>query len=172
MTFSQTQTLVKKLLKNYESRGQTFDYEHFLTHLKHQLGERGNHVIGTWNKNLQVGGSLYKEFTVKALHLVEKSIDGYGNESYFERNHYIIQIFKIPLREKCTLFNLMKVACYCALFLFHARSKDYPPRILANFKEQQINSMEMLVMNYDEDCLLQEDDVRELVSSAAKALRC
>jgi hypothetical protein len=94
-----------------------------------------------WNVELRRNGELYHTFTKKILILPEKIVSGFGVEELVNKNHYMIQIFRIPLQDDPTLFNLLLVALYTGFLLISLRSNDFPEGIVKAYKDLKMHNM-------------------------------
>lgn len=100
-----------------------------------------------WNEDLLYNGTMYHTpeelleknqawwFTKKVLVLPEKLTSGWGVDELLDKNHFMIQIFRIPLQEQPTLFNLLKIGIYTGLLLNTLKAQDFPEGIVKAFED-------------------------------------
>ena len=97
---------------------------------------------------------MYHTFTKKVLPLPEKIISGFGIEELIDKNHWIIQIFKIPLNDPPTLGNLLKIAIYNGLLQVNIKSNDLPEGIVKAYKDLKMHNMINYISRSEYDKLL------------------
>ena len=168
--FDEIQSLGTKLSQKHRD----LDYLKILDELSDQLGAYGDTLVGPWNKELSQDGTLYFTFTRKVLELPEFIISGFGHKEAIDRNHFIIQIFRIPLQEEPTLFNLLRVSFYCGLLLHGLKSQDFPEGIVKAFKGLKVNELVNFVtrQNYQEAVeKIPTDDASQLIRDLACAAK-
>lgn len=141
--YNKIQSIVTKLCKTYKINDNSLDYESMIDALVVELDNQkyGSESVGNWRDEFQVNGTMYRTFTQKVLSLPEKLVDGFGRESLIDKHHQVMQIFRIPLNEPCTLVNLLRVACYSSLTAYSLKSDDFPEGIVKAFKGLSMTSM-------------------------------
>lgn len=120
-----------------------------------------------WNAELLEGGLLYVTFTDKVLDLPEKIITGKGIEKLIQKNHYLIEVFRIPITCEPTLINVMKIAFYNGLLMAQLRATDFPDGLISAYKKFQ---MEKLFNYVDTKDWNGGAITEELVSTLRKAM--
>ena len=104
--------LVHTLIQKLQKKHRNLDYAKLINDLRLILGETGNIEFDKWHEDLEEGGIMYCTFTKKVLLLPEKLINGWGTETFVDKHHFMIEIFRMPLDSAPTLFNLLKIAIY------------------------------------------------------------
>lgn len=94
-----------------------------------------------WCSDIQVGGSMYSIFTYKALSLPEKVIDGFRQEHLLLHNFYIIEQFRIPLRNEPTLKNILTVAYRIGQLSKWLKVRQYPEGLVHTYKKLYAHRM-------------------------------
>jgi hypothetical protein len=112
-----------------------------------------------WSSDFANGGSMYTSFTCKILLLPESIINGFGHQKIIDKNHFMMQIFRIPLKESCTLGNLLRIACYTGILSACMKSDDFPEGIVRTFKALNM---------YSVDCYVNTDRYTEAVKDITK----
>lgn len=140
--FEIIQDTVTKLCKTHKLNSTDLNHETVIESLVDGLGTDSELTVGEWRRDFQPPrGTMYTTFTKKILSLPETLIDGFGRESIIFQNHYMIEVFRIPLRRPCTLANVLTLACYTALISFDLRKDDFPDGIVRAFKNLEMTSL-------------------------------
>jgi hypothetical protein len=135
--------LVQQLSQKFLRKNKDLDHEKLARDLGDFLEELeiGNLSFKEWNVEFRRNGEMYHTFTKKILVLPEKIISGFGVEEMVDKNHYLIQIFRLPLQDVPTLFNLLLVAMYTGFLLLSLRSNDFPEGIVKAYKDLKMHNM-------------------------------
>lgn len=133
--------VVQSLTQKFQRRYKELNYEELVHGLHESLDEYADFEFPEWHNDLQHGGIMYHTFTKKVLPLPEKIISGYGTEELLDKNHFMIQIFRIPYQEPSTLFNLLRVAVYTGLLNLTLRANDFPDGIVKAYKDLKMHNL-------------------------------
>lgn len=106
-------------------------------------------TFSSWYREVLPGGVIHSAFTEKVLDLPEKYINGRGDEELIENNHYLIEVFRIPIKDKPTLKNLMRVAFNYGLLSAKIRQKDFPDGIVRTLKHLKAYQICNFISNAD-----------------------
>lgn len=136
------QQLSIKLMKKHKD----LDYHNLAEVLYSALGEYTDLTVGEWSEGLLADGpngqgDMYVTFTKKVLELPEKVISGFGCEQYIDKNHFMIQVFRIPLDSQPTLYNLLLIAMYTGFLSLVLRVDDMPQGIVKAFQNLKMHNM-------------------------------
>jgi hypothetical protein len=148
------QTLVQKFQKKYKN----LDHEKLITAMDALLTRENvsELELPAWHKDLGYGEDMYCTFTKKVLLLPEKIISGHGTIELITKNHFMIQIFRIPFRESPTLGNLLKVALYSGLLIGNLRVNDFPDGIVKAYKDLKMHNLINFVNREDYTTLMKK----------------
>lgn len=80
-----------------------------------------------WNTIILPNGEYYNLIGDKVLSLTEYSINGKGKKKLVEHNHFIIQLFRIPQKEKPTLKKIIQLAFNAGQLSVFLKSKTFEP---------------------------------------------
>lgn len=157
--------LVQTLTQKFQRKNKDLDYEKLIGGLEDVLGEEGNLEFPDWHEDLSHGKVMYHTFTKKVLPLPEKIINGYGTEELLDKNHFMIQIFRIPYRDPPTLLNLLKIAVYTGLLMITLRVNDFPDGIVKAYKDLKMNNLINFINRDDYTRLMEQmpDDMTKRV---------
>ena len=137
---------IYKFAIQYRRRSPNMPYEHLLDTIS---GACGDLTLRGWNPELMAGGALFLTFTDKIMPLPETIINGRGESHMIERNHFIMQIFRIPLEREPTLGNLLAIAFYSGLLMANFRSDDFPAGIVKAYKDLNMHALVNFVERKD-----------------------
>ena len=127
--------------KLYKIHKADLKYENMLLALETLLQEdQFNVKIADWSHVFSLGGALYTSFTTKIMLLPETIIDGYLNHHRIHKNHFMMQIFRIPLNETCSVLSMLKIACYTGILSACLKAEDFPEGIVKAYKALNIHS--------------------------------
>ena len=115
-----------------------------------------------WSPDIQIGGSMYSIFTYKALSLPEKVTDGFRQEHLLLHNFYIIEQFRIPLREQATLKNILTVAYRIGQLSKWLKVRQYPEGLVHTYKKLYAHRM----VNYIDKNIIIPDQLPKIVKQA------
>ena len=146
--FEDIQTLATKFLR----KNKDLDYIKLLDELRDIMGDSANISLNHWCKGFQTEEDMYCTFTRKVLPLPEKVISGFGDMEYIDKHHFIIEVFRTPLKEEATLFNLLKISFYCGLLLSNLKVNDLPEGIVKAYRDLKMHNLINFVSrkNYNE----------------------
>lgn len=133
--------VVQSLTQKFQRKYKDLNYDELVNGLHNALDEYADLEFPEWHKDLQHGEIMYHTFTKKVLPLPEKIISGYGTEELLDKNHFMIQIFRIPYQEQPTLFNLLRVAVYTGLLVLTLRANDFPDGIVKAYKDLKMHNL-------------------------------
>lgn len=155
--------LVQSLTQKFQRKNKDLDYEKLISGLVEVLGDEGNIEFSGWHKDLQYGEIMYSTFTKKILPLPEKIISGYGTEEFLDKNHFMIQIFRIPYQDAPTLLNLLKIAVYTGLLMLTLRANDFPDGIVKAYKDLKMHNLINFISRNDYTTLMDQmpDDMTQ-----------
>lgn len=164
-----------KLMKKHKD----LDYNKLADDLYTALDEYAETPVGEWSDGLLPDGpdgqgDMYVTFTKKVLELPEKMVSGFGAEEYITKNHFMIQIFRIPLDHEPTLYNLLLIAMYTGFLTVILRVDDMPHGIVKAFQnlkmQNRINYVSSDAYQKAMDSLPQsmEKDVKTAMVASAK----
>jgi hypothetical protein len=135
--FDLTQTLTQK----FQRKNKDLDYLLFIDHIDDLLGDHSSLTFSNWHEDLAENGLMYHTFTKKLLPLPEKIISGFGKEELLDKNHCMIQIFKIPFLEEPTLMNLLKIGVYTGILSVNLKSSDFPEGIVKAYRDLKMHNL-------------------------------
>jgi hypothetical protein len=163
--------LVQVLTQKFQRKNKDLDYENMVAGLQECLGEEGLLEFPAWHRDLSHGEIMYCTFTKKILPLPEKIISGHGKEELLDKNHFMIQIFRIPYTEQPNLFNLLRVAVYTGLLMLTLRSNDFPDGIVKAYKDLKMHNLINFVSRDDYTALMEQmpDDMVRRVTDGLVA---
>lgn len=132
------QAMAGKLYKIHKS---DLKYENMIDalHMKMQ-DEYFNSKLAEWPSEFSLGGALHTSFTSKIMLLPETVIDGLNNHHKIHKNHFMMQIFRMPLQETCSILNLLTIACYTGILSSCLKVDDFPEGIVKAYKALNIHS--------------------------------
>lgn len=158
--------LVLTLSQKFYRKNKDLDYEKLIDGLEQVLGEEGDIAFPNWHKDLHHGEIMYCTFTKKVLPLPEKIISGYGTVELLDKNHFMIQIFRIPYQEPPTLFNLLRIAVYTGLLAPTLRANDFPDGIVKAYKDLKMHNLINYISREDYTRLMEQmpDDMTKRVT--------
>ena len=155
--------LVQSLVQKFQKKYKTLDHEKLIAAMDGLLSKEGimELELPSWHKDLAYGEDMYCTFTKKVLLLPEKIISGHGTTELITKNHFMIQIFRIPYREAPTLGNLLKIALYSGLLLGNLRVNDFPDGIVKAYKDLKMHNLINFVNRDDYTLLMNKlpDDI-------------
>ena len=135
--------MANKLYKKYKTN---LNHENMIEEMIKELTTVKKEIPNlTWNKDFATGGSMYLCFTSKVLLLPETIINGFGHKCDVDKNHFIIQVFRIPLLAECNLENLLRIACYTGILQACMKADDFPEGIVRTFKALNMYSSSVYV---------------------------
>jgi hypothetical protein len=148
--YTAVQTIASKLYKKHRDG---LKYEQMIIGMMTELGEFGYrsltepHVVQgeSWSPDFAHGGSMYMCFTSKILPLPESIVNGFGHQQRIDKNHFMMQVFRIPLREECNLGNLLRIACYTGILLSCMKADDFPEGVVRTFKALNMHSLDCYI---------------------------
>lgn|SRR3989338_5085539 len=111
-----------------------------------------SYEFSRWNSDVLPDGVLYSIFTETIMDLPEKVINGKGETEILTENHYLIEQFRIPLKNKPTFINVLKIAWTAGLLHPHLKIKDYPEGIVKNYRDLHVHHL----INY-----LSDDEIKQ-----------
>ncbi len=94
-----------------------------------------------WNNDIQFGGTTYRTFADKIMNLPEYYITGNYEQVLQEKNHYFMQILRIPNQNILTLRILMKLAVYNGLLTANLLKSDFPDGLVKLYKNLHLYRM-------------------------------
>lgn len=134
--------LIQSLTQKLQRKNKNLDYTKLIEDIGVILGTSGDISFDKWHEDLAAPyGVMYCTFTKKVLPLPEKVISGLGVEEFLDKNHFMIQIFRIPLTEEPTALNLLKIAVYTGLLVKTLRSSDFPEGIAKAYSDLKMHNM-------------------------------
>jgi hypothetical protein len=136
--YTHVQTMAGKLSKRHR---EGLKYDNVIQALTEELESLQNMSLGTWSPDFAFGGSMYATFTSKILLLPETIINGFGQQSTIDKNHFMMEIFRIPLNKPCTLLQLLHIACFTGILSASMKSEDFPDGIVRAFKSLNLYAM-------------------------------
>ncbi len=136
--YTAVQTMASKLHKKYKDN---LNYNEMIKAMINEVNIVGDVELGSWSMDFAPGGAMYTSFTSKVLHLPETIINGFGQQKIIDKNHFMMQVFRIPLQEKCTLSNLLRIACYTGILGACMKADDFPEGIVRTFKALNLHAM-------------------------------
>jgi hypothetical protein len=138
--YTLVQTMASKLAKKHRTE---LKYDDMIQALSDELKEFGvgEMSLGTWSQDFAFGGAMYTTFTSKVLLLPETIINGFGQQEIVDKNHFMMEIFRIPLNKPCTLESLLYIACYTGILSACMKSEDFPEGIVRTFKALNLHAM-------------------------------
>jgi len=159
------QLLTQKLRRKHGAR---LNYEGIINVLSDVLQGHGLLQFSDWHPDVKNGGLYYHTFTKKVLALPERVISGSGDEQILDQNHFIIQIFRIPLKESPTLLNLLKIAVYTGILTQTMKAQDYPEGIVKAFNSLKMHQFINYVSREEYNTLLSRvpKDIGEVIKSS------
>ena len=163
---------IQNLSQKFQKKTKDLDYLLFIEHINSLLGEYINHKFPNWHEDLMEDGIMYHTFTKKVLQLPEKIISGFGNEEIIDKNHFMIQVFKIPLREDATLGNLVKIAVYTGFLSVNLKGNDFPDGIVKAYRDLKMHNLINYISRDDYTKLigvLPEDIVKQVTDNLAQS---
>jgi hypothetical protein len=145
--YTAVQTMASKLYKKHRDG---LKYEQMIIGMLTELGSLGDRVLGRpdpgpWSPDFAQGGAMYLCFTGKLLTLPESIINGFGQRQLLDKNHFMMQVFRIPLKEECSLGNLLRIACYTGILGACMKADDFPEGIVRTFKALNMHSLDCYV---------------------------
>lgn len=166
--------LVQSLIQKFQKKYKTLDHERLISAMDTLLSKEGviDMELPSWHKDLSYGEDMYCTFTKKVLLLPEKIISGHGTTELITKNHFMIQIFRIPYRDPPTLGNLLKVALYSGLLMSNLRANDFPDGIVKAYKDLKMHNLINFVNREDYTLLMKQmpDDIsKKLTDSLVEA---
>lgn len=100
-----------------------------------------------WKRDVTKDGIMYLNISDKVMDLPEKTISGRGKTETIKRNHYLIQIFRIPLRYAPTLQNIILIALYSGQLMARFVQSEFPEGLVKACKNLKFHSL----LNFVED---------------------
>ena len=94
--------LVKKKSHDLRKQNSNADGLKFWKPIKNELSKYDELKANQWKK-------LKKEY-MEIMYIPEYTIDGYGNQSIIEFNHFLIQTVRIPLNEEPNIRKIIQIA--------------------------------------------------------------
>jgi hypothetical protein len=140
--YTAVQTMASKLYKKHRDG---LKYEQMIIGMTNELAELSSAPLGAWSPDFSHGGSMYMCFTSKILPLPESIINGFGHHQHIDKNHFMMQVFRIPLKEECTLRNLLRIGCYTGILMACMKADDFPEGIVRTFKSLNMYSLDCYV---------------------------
>jgi hypothetical protein len=147
---------IYKFALQYRKRLPTAPYDYLADVLQDACGETGGLVCNGWNPELKFGGPLHMTFTEKIMPLPETVINGRGESHKIDRNHFIMQIFRIPESEEPTINNILRIALYSGLLMAQFKSDDFPAGIVKAYKDLNMHTLVNFVERKDYEHLLEK----------------
>lgn len=166
--------LIQTLTQKFQRKDKDLDHELLVNSLAVVLDEEGEYQFPDWHNDLKPGQIMYCTFTKKVLPLPEKIVSGYGVEEIIDKNHFMIQIFRIPYREEPTLLNLLKIAVYTGLLMTTLRSNDFPDGIVKAYKDLKMHNLINFISREHYTALMErmpDDMTRRVTEGLVEALR-
>jgi hypothetical protein len=154
--YTAVQTMASKLHKKYKDN---LKFSEMIDAMVSELGSVGDTELGSWSADLAPGGAMYTSFTSKVLPLPETIINGFGQHKIIDKNHFMMQVFRIPLNEKCTLSNILRIACYTGILGASMKADDFPEGIVRTFKALNLHAMV---------CYVDSENFNDLTTSIIK----
>ena len=136
--YTAVQTMASKLHKKYKDN---LNYTEMIKSMVSELGEVGDRELGSWSADFVPGGAMYASFTSKVLPLPETIINGFGQQKVIDKNHFMMQVFRIPMQENCTISNVLLIACYTGMLGACMKADDFPEGIVRTFKALNLHAM-------------------------------
>ncbi len=161
--YTAIQTTANKLYKKHRDG---LKYEQMINGMLTELNVNnfadiclGGSPNGAWSPDFAHGGAMYTSFTCKIFPLPESIINGFGHRQIIDKNHFMMQIFRIPLKEDCTLGNLLRIACYTGILSACMKADDFPEGIVRTFKALNMYAL---------DCYVNTERYTEAVKAISK----
>ena len=164
--------LIQTLTQKFQRKNKDLDYLMFINHIQEVLGEHGTLTFSSWHEDLAENGLMYHTFTKKVLPLPEKIISGFGKEELLDKNHCMIQIFKIPLNEDPNLFNLLKIAVYSGILLVTLKASDFPEGIVKAYRDLKMHNLINFISRDNYTSLMEkmpDDIVKQITDSLGES---
>jgi len=160
--------LVQTLTQKFQRKNKDLDSDRLIEGLEDVLSDEGDLPFPEWHPDLSHGKTMYVTFTKKVLPLPEKIVSGYGTEELIDKNHFMIQIFRIPYREPPTLFNLLRVAVYTGLLMQTLRANDFPDGIVKAYKDLKMHNLINFISREHYTALMEQmpDDMTQRVTDS------
>ena len=138
--YTHVQSMASKLAKKHRTG---LKYDNMIQALSDELADLGvgEMSLGAWSPDFAFGGAMYTTFTSKVLLLPETIINGFGQQEIVDKNHFMMEIFRIPLNKPCTLDQLLQIACYTGILSACMKSEDFPEGIVRTFKALNLHAM-------------------------------
>ena len=132
-------TTVQKMTgKLYKIHREDFKYNEVITSIEECFDSKTK--IAEWPAGLQLGGDMYATFSAKIFILPEYIIDGFKNQRILTKNHIMMELFRIPLNEECTMSSLLKIAVFTGVITAFLKADDFPEGIVRAFKGLHMHS--------------------------------
>lgn len=163
---------VLELITKLTRRNKKVNYDAIIDTIRESLGEYLDlQSEKTWSNEFEApDGILYHTFTKKILVLPEKIISGHGTVELLDTNHCLMQIFRIPLHEKLTVFNLLRIAVYNGMLKNTIKVDDFPQGIVKAYRSLKIPELFNYIDSGEAEKLfaqIPEDTVKQLLSAVA-----
>ena len=100
-----------------------------------------------WNNDILYNGSNYNIYGDKILMLPEYFINGKYEQIRVDKNHYFIQIIRIPNEKELTYETLMKLAMYNGLLSANLIQNDFPEGIVKLYKNMHLFKLSTYINN-------------------------
>jgi hypothetical protein len=146
--YTAVQTMASKMYKKHRDG---LKYEQMIIWMTEALGALGQKPLNAtggeapWSPDFAHGGAMYMSFTGKILPLPESIINGFGQQQLIDKNHFMMQVFRIPLKEECNLANLLRIACYTGILGACMKADDFPEGIVRTFKALNMHALDCYV---------------------------
>lgn len=127
-------------VKRYRRKHLTDEWQFIWKNIKNTLIVAGvaETPLGEWNPEIQSTGEIHKIFASRVLNLPEYQITGLRHQNMMEHNHFLIQLFRIPIEETLTVKSLCKIAFYAGMLSAQFGVRDFPEGLVKTLKDLQI----------------------------------
>ena len=122
-------------------------------HIK-KISDDKNILTNGWNINVYIEGELENNLDniFKYVHDKLKMYGDDGEESYlgqtknnWQKSHFLLQLIRLPLRNKCTLLRILQIAYNIGQFLEEHEQSPYPEECINYFKINNLNNLKSYI---------------------------
>lgn len=126
---------VQQLASHVIKKSPDIDYQTIIENITLITADE-NIRFSCWAERVMPNGLLYENITRKVLPLVEKTVNGYGEERCLHRNHFMIEIFRTPTQQSSPdLCALLKIAVYLGFIRHNLRDSEFPEGVVRLFRD-------------------------------------
>ena len=83
------------------------------------------------------------------LKLPEECVNGTGEKVTIEHNHFIIQCYRIPIKNKPNFRKIMQIALNSGQLRVHLSQKYFNKAILNTYKDKNMNLLSSYILKKD-----------------------